>query len=354
MNSMEKDLFKLLAEKYNKSVEEFANDMKPYMETQGLNYRLKEAADIINNILVENGVPGVIEPEDIEFDAHYLVNRHYTTEDNLTSNVDSEGHEVFKSVTMHRRSKLSKIIFDAYYPTPQGTTFYHYTSLSGLRGILKRELKISSLMKNYNDDEFRSFYKDHDITGYEVNVDDDGVLMQESIMRQTYAMCFAIPDGLTEAQEDALWRSFADNGQGVKIHFKIETKHPDFRKIFYRHKHVEKKDLLFNKLNNAIQNKFNRQFTVSGISKIGAFYLPGTYNIENEARFLIKKYTDQYDFNVEEYKNHIILPFESQYASISIDGISPGKHCAMTQLNDIIATSEWSRSRVGGPTRIIK
>lgn len=350
---MEKDLFKLLAEKYNKSVEELVNDMKPYLETQELNYRVKEAANTINNILTESGASGIVEPEDIEFDAHHLVNKHYTTEDSLTSTSDLEEYTVSKSVTVHRRYKLSKIIFDAYYPIPQGTTFYHYTSLSGLRGILKRELKISSLMKNYDDDEFRSFYKDHDITGYEVNVDDNGVLMQESIMSQTYAMCFAMPDGLTEARDSALWRSFADNGQGVKIQFNIETKHPDFRKIFYRQKHVVKEKLLFNKINKAIQDKFNRQFTVSGISKMGAFYLPGTYDIENEARFLVKKYTDQYDFNVEQHKNHIILPFESQYASISIDGIIPGKQCDMTALNDIVVTSEWSRSKGDGRAKII-
>jgi hypothetical protein len=338
---MENDLLKLLAEKFNKSVEELVSDMKPYLETQGLNYKIKEAADIINNILKSNGIMKSVDFNDIEFDAYHLVNKHYTTEESLTSDYKEGEIGIYKSVTIHRRPELSRIIFDAYYPEPQGTTFYHYTSLSALRGILKRELKMNSLMKHYGDDEFRSFYKDHDITGYEVNVDDNGILMQDVIMGQIYAMCFAMPEGLTDASDSALWRSFADNGQGVKIQFNIKTNHPDFRKIFYRRKNIDKNQLLFNMINSAIKSKFNRQFTISGISKMGAFYLPGDYGIENEARLLIKRHTDEYGFNVEEHPNHIMIPFESDYASISIDKIIPGKNCDMLVLSDTIEKAGW-------------
>jgi hypothetical protein len=304
-----------------------------YNETALLNKdRLMEAVQFINAIFSEDDYKILerVTPEDIEFTYHFLTNRHYT----------ERNEEDILVVKKFRR--LTQIIFDHYYPKPNGNTFYHYTKLSALRGILKGELKLTPLIKNENFDEFKTFYKDHNLIGYQTNTDESGKVMEQVLMEQCFAICLAMLEGLTEEKESALWTSFGDTHSGVRIELEIKTEHPDFRKIFYRDKSLDKNKLLLNRLNRDTQTRFNRIFTVAGLSKIGAFYLPGDYNIENEVRFLIKKFTDDYEFNFDDSKPFIMLPLKSDYADISIKRIKAGKKCNLDNLKEIIIENGYN------------
>jgi hypothetical protein len=273
--------------------------------------RLNEAVKLINDTFSETDyqIMDGVRNEDIEFTYYFLTNKNYAER-------TKEGTLVVKK---HRR--LSQLIFDFYYLKADGTKFYHYTKISALTGILKKELKLKPLITNQNFDEFKTFYKDHDLIGYTVNTDESGKLMEQVLMEQCFAICFASPHGLTNEKDKTLWYSFADNTNGVRIEWNIETNHTDFRKIFYRKDNFDKNKLLLNRLNKDTQSTFNRIFTVAGLSKIGAFYLPGFYNIENEVRFLMKQFTDDYEFTFDVGKGYIMLPFESEFGKFSISKI---------------------------------
>jgi hypothetical protein len=310
--------------------EEVLKALKPAAETDRLNREcLDDAAQTINDIISKAPYNSIdeVKPEDLEFTTYFLVNRHFTEQ-------DAEGTFI---VNRHRR--LSQIVADIYYPKVNDKAFFHYTKLSALRGILKGQLKLKPLIDNENYDEFKTFYKDHDLIGYSVNTDHTGKLMEQVIMEQSYVMCFASPNGLDEKSEDVLWRSFADNGAGVKIEFEISTDHIDFRKIFYKSSTYNKEDLLINRLNKITMAKYGRIFSVAGISKLGSFYLPGQYKIENEVRFLIKKYTDDYSFELDDSKGYVMLPLKSNYGEFKIKKVFPGRICPSDQLKEVFTSN---------------
>jgi len=122
---------------------------------------------------------------------------------------------------------------------------------------------------------------------------------------------------------------------GVRIEFEIDTNHCDFRKIYYKDSNFNPNNLLINELNLAIENNYNRKLFISGISKIGMFYLPGSYKIENEVRFAIKQHTDDYEFNFSDDLDYILLPFKSDYATFKINKIKIGENCTEEQIQEI-------------------
>ena len=336
---MEQDKLKTLLESGRVSAEALKTNVGLFQETDRLNNNLQEAVDLINESLKEAGSTDSICKDDIKFTNARLTNSYYFVDDE----VDEDMHH------MRMTSNLSNAVFDAYYPKPEGELFIHYTNLSALKGILKDMLKIKSLITNYNDEEFKAFYTDHGIDGYALTKDDRDIALEEKLMRESYAMCFASPHGLTYKNEDALWRSFADNGGGIKIEFRIISNHPDFRKIFYKPKGMSNEDLLFNLISRKVKARYNRDFSVAGISKIGAFYLPGGYLIENEVRFLIKKHTDEYGFHLEERNGYIMLPFVSEYGTFTINKITPGYTCSMDSLIAIINESKYTVEELLSP-----
>lgn len=302
--------------------------MELMAETNRLNSRISEAVEAINQIFSEYGIEQKITKNDIKFTDSFLTNNHYTEK------VDIET-TLFKSLR-----RLSQIIFEHYYPKPKGNKFFHYTTVSALKGILKNELKLKPLIKNENYSEFKLFYQDHNLEGYTRNIDERGILMERVLMEQCFAICFASPIDLTQHKDKTLWSSFADNGGGVRIEFQIDTQHPDFRQIFY-HKNLDKGKLLLNRLAKDTLEKFNRTFALAGVSKIGAFYLPGDYDIENEVRFLFKKFTDEYNFLFDDSNGYIMLPFESDFAKISITKIRAGKLCDIENIRSILVEKHY-------------
>jgi hypothetical protein len=302
------------------------------LETRHLNQsKISEAVAWLNGVLAEPtyNISERLTGNDIQFTNEFLTNRIYG---------EMINHE---EILLKKYRLLSHVIFDCYYPPHDGKVFYHYTKLSTLKNILRGELKLRPLLSNANYDEFKTFYRDHDLTGYAVNTDDTGKIMEQVLMEQCFAICFASPDGLTQEKDRTLWTSFADNGAGLRLEFKIDSNHVDFRKLFYKEDNFEKDKLLLNKLNKECLKRYNRMFTIAGLSKMGAFYLPGMYHIENETRFLFKKHTDDYAFDFDDTKGYIMLPFKSKFANIELSKIRIGKNCPVEQVKAIILDSGY-------------
>lgn len=278
---------------------------------------LKEAVEKINKIITSPRYNNsqIIHPDDVEFrEKTFGSKRTEARRETLEINGDISVDITYD----YNPSRFSKLLFDIYYPRPSEKCFYHYTKVSALKHILKQRLRLKPLSANENDEEFKTFYNDHNFLGYFEHKDENDVLMKDSLMQKIYAFCMASKEGLKTENENALWRSFADNGHGIRIEFEVATNHPDFRKVFYKDDSFNKQDLVINKIRSFIKTDYNRELFIYSISKMGAFYLPGTYKIENEVRFVVKKHTDAYDFKYEEKDGYLILPFKSVYAEFKI------------------------------------
>lgn len=307
-------------------------------ETNRLNNeKLPEAVKIINSFINKENPNNTskILVNDIEFTDNFLRDKSYPKRRESKS-TSTDGKEITQiNVKFFQTSKLSNILFDLYYPIPNEDSFYHYTKISSLSKILKGELKLNSLIVNENYEEFKTFYKEHNLLGSFDKFNSDGNDMSQTLMSEIYTFCMASKENLTSQNENSLWNSFGDNKSGVRIEFSVETNHCDFRKIFYRDRKEDIENLLINQLSTTIKNKFNRQLFISGVSKIGMFYLPGSYKIENEVRFAIKKHTDDYKFNFTDDDGFIILPFKSEFGIFKIKKIKIGENCTEKEIEKI-------------------
>lgn len=321
------------------TIQKFRQNLELQNETNNLNnHSLSDAVNSVNRIITRTiyNNSAMITTEDVEFTDNFFKDKSIPKR-RISKTLDTQGKIVTQiNVKFYQTSKLSKILFDIYYPIPDEKLYYHYTKISALRHILKGHLKLNSLIKNENYEEFETFYTDHNILGYSENLDDDGTLMKDSLMKEIYTFCMASKKNLNFENENRLWRSFGDNQNGVRIEFEIDTNHCDFRKIYYRDNEFNTSNLLINELNLTIEKNYNRKLFISGISKIGMFYLPGSYKIENEVRFAIKKHTDDYDFNFSnDNVDYILLPFQSDYATFKINKIKIGENCTEEQIQEI-------------------
>jgi len=297
------------------------------MRTEFLNRNYLQEVVAIVNTIITNPIYNnsqTINSTDVEFTDYTFGAKKIVTERAETT--DTNG-DTLVEVQFGSNYRISQILFDIYYPKANEDSYFHYTKISALRHIIKGQLKLKPLISNENYDEFRTFYEDHNILGYFHNKDYDGTLMKDALMKEIYAFCLALKTGLSKESEDSLWRSFADNGNGVRIEFEVKTQHPDFRKIFYKDKKLDTRDLVINRIQFITKNLYEREFYIPGISKIGAFYLPGMYKIENEVRFVLKKHTDEYDFKYADDRGYLILPFKNDYAEFKIKKIKFGENC---------------------------
>jgi hypothetical protein len=308
-----------ISEKY---IELIKKEFEIQNETDALNADLPNVISEVHQIFQKYGVNQKILPSDVMFGQKFFGNRIIINWDIATKD------RVFVSIP-----RLSEIIFDHYYPRPQTTSFYHFTSLDSAIKILdSKKFRLYNLIKNYDFDEFKTFYEDHNLDGYKKSYAPDGDLYEDHIMKRTFSLSLTEKSRVTASQESYMWNVFSNNHQGVKLEFDIKSQHVDFRDIYYKDFSTSLNDLLFNDLDQHFKNKYKRQFVLSKISKIGGFYLPSSYDIERETRFLVKEHTDDYDFNfsiTQEDKDvaYIELPFSSNYANFDIKAIHLGKSC---------------------------
>jgi len=190
------------------TIQKFKNDLKLQNETNKLNnHSLSDAVNLANSIITRDiyNNSSIITIDDVEFTDNFFKDKSIPKR-RISKKLDEQGTSLTQiNVKFYQTSKLSKILFDIYYPIPDEKLYYHYTKISALRHILKGNLKLNSLIKNDNYEEFKTFYTDHNILGYFNSLDDDGSDMNDSLMREIYTFCMA------SKNEDRLWRSFGDN-----------------------------------------------------------------------------------------------------------------------------------------------
>ena len=94
---------------------------------------------------------------------------------------------------------------------------------------------------------------------------------------------------LPSMNEAAMWDEFADHGRGVRLVFRVQPvlNRAELRPVRYWNPLLQ---TLIQELQEASQRQLHRPLVLMGISRIGGFYLPMRYDIEEEIRLLIKRF----------------------------------------------------------------
>lgn len=236
---------------------------------------------------------------------------------------------------------FSNILFDSCFPKPIAKKFSHYTNFSAFTNIVSSNtIRLYNLHKNYTAGEFIEFYKDHKITGYNDKKKVFGMSSDsDTLMSEIFCFC------LTEFGHDRFdtykWRDFADFGKGVRIDFEINPHISEFRKIFYPNPPKSGIPLL-NDLFSVIPAKYKLPINLTGMSKMGSYYIKNDLNTENEYRFLIKRTSEEY---LARYLQPIVdkdkiayinLAFNSPFADFKIVSVQPGFDFPNENIPDIV------------------
>lgn len=276
---------------------------------------------LVNSILLRHGITEQITKSQIRFNADYIGN-----------------------ISFIEDKKLSELIFEKIYPTPKRKTFSHYTKFDKGVSILENsEFWLFNLLQNFAAEEFQLFYKEHGIDGYEVDAETLGVLTgYKPLMSEIFALCLTSE----ENSSPTLWNYFADKGTGLKLTFEIESKIPDFREVYYSNIHTPQPISLLQDLFSEIKTQFGYVFNFTYISKIGAFYIKGVFENEQEYRFLIKRGSDNYNaWNLQPIRfqddiSYIVLPFHSEFADFKLIKVEKGPKCDLVEFDKIIPLIE--------------
>lgn len=187
--------------------------------------------------------------------------------------------------------KLSDAITEKLWPSIASATVYHYTSRESAESILKSgTFRLHSVFKRIKEDEILSFCMTHDLHGY---LDDDeyGVPIYKSMLAPDLFYASFTEASIDPTREESMWQRFA-SCDGVRLKLEITANNPDLRKVIYEGASQMPIPVLA-KLFNLVQEKYNKSFILKGISRLCAFYLPGSkYGIEEEVRMLYKVFKD--------------------------------------------------------------
>lgn len=312
---------------------EYLNQIKQGLEKQKQHQRLRQAAnllnqtrkkdlvEIINATLNEEHCPLITEAQ-IQFYPQYIGNA---------------------GIGMPIDKGLTKIIYDYYYPPASLGQYAHFTDLFALESILtNQKIRLTSTIKRKDEAEFELFYEHHDeIDGY--SRDFGTSIYSEDLMKDLFYI------SLTDNQDSVIdikrgmWRYFGKNGEGVKLIFEISTEHGDFRRVYYPNSNSSKNKQLVKKLTERISSEFSMPLLFNSISKFGAFYIDAGYEDESEARFLIKKFSDDYPFpfTIHHKDNipYIELNFESPWGIFKPIQVQPGLKCSRDEVQQIVDQS---------------
>lgn len=278
---------------------------------------IDKLVDLVNCILKKHGISDSINKYQIRFNADYIGN-----------------------ITRVDDKKLSELIFDKIYPKPTKKTFSHYTKFDKGKAIIeKSEFWLFNLLQNFDAEEFRLFYEEHNIDGYRKDSETFGVKTgYRYLMSEIFALCLTTE----ENKSPTLWNYFANDSSGLKLTFEIESKIPDFREVYYSNITKKQQIELLRDLFAEIKKTFNYPFNFTYISKIGAFYIKGEFENEQEFRFLIKRTSDNYDawklqsITFQDDISYIVLPFESDYASFKLTKVEKGVNCNQNDFDALI------------------
>ena len=222
----------------------------------------KELIDSINSILSKHGISDRVDLSNV------------TVTDKTVSDFVKDNQ------------KLSNLIVDSIWPPIDDLTVYHYTSKEAAESILNSgEFRFYSLLKRFDEGEIKTFCENHGLTGY-LDQDENGEPRYKSLIMSNMFYASFTDINLTTDQEAYFWRVFAPI-DGVRLKLSVIASNPNFRKMVYEKTKGNPLPLL-NELTKEIRDSFCREFVLSGISRLCAFYLAKEFDVENEYRALYR------------------------------------------------------------------
>lgn len=193
-------------------------------------------------------------------------------------------------------SKLSDLILNNYFPQNPLAEYHHFTDIDSFASIIeKKELWLFSVKKRFKECEFKPFYDAHNIDGYRLRQNIEGVPMENVLVENAFYTSFT-DDKLSKEGERYMWKYFAKE-TGVRLVFELLNLQTHLRQVYYPKSSTQKAlPLLIDLINLAHQR--NKNLIPKEIATMGFFYLPSSLNIERESRLLVKRNVGQY-YNME-------------------------------------------------------
>lgn len=233
---------------------------------------------------------------------------------------------------------LSQALINHYFPPILDTSKQaHFTTLDKFRSIVSsNSLRLYTLEKRLNEQEFKPFSEDFGLTGY---LDDsDGEPYYKTLARELFYTSFT---NATPADEPYLWKIFGAGGDGVKIVFELSvTKlRSELRPVKYQTRSQAASSPI-KTINERIQNECGRHFIMRGISRVGAFYLPLGFSLEKEeeTRLLVKSWG--------EGPAHDLIKSDGQYTYIPLTlGVGNNLFCNLS-IVEVQAGEKCSKGEV--------
>ena len=274
--------------------------------------KLDELVDLVNHILEDHKIIERINHNHIKFHSDYIGN-----------------------ISKVSDKKLSHIILNHYFPKPNKTSYYHYTSYKNAINIIEtNKIHLYNLNKRFADGEFITFYDEHGMDGYKNGGMVFGIdCSNQAIMSEIYYI--SLTGAGTGTLYNSLWKDFGKDGDGVRLEFKISPKTEDFREAFYSKGPTTSYKPLLHDLFSKIQSKYNLPFNFTYSSKIGAYYIKGKFLNENEYRLIIKRTSDDYNAYglipvVTDPVNkigYVEVPFINPFVEFKLISVQPGFNC---------------------------
>ena len=223
----------------------------------------QDLIESINKILMKYGVTGRISTEDL------------VITDSLVTDSSEE--------------KLSDLIVSSVWPSVHSATVYHYTQKIFAVSILNTGIfRLSNIEKRYHEHEMAAFCKAHNLTGYLHKDDDGNPAYRKLLMPNTFYASFT-NSNISPEEEKRFWQDFAGS-DGARLKIQIEAVNPNLRPIYYE-SNKGRPISLFNDIRECVKKHTGLNFMLRGISRLCAFYLPGSdYAHEKELRAYYKTY----------------------------------------------------------------
>jgi len=295
-------------------------DKKNLKASQQNRTSIDELVRLVNSILIKHHITDTINKQHIRFYADFIGN-----------------------IIKVNDKKLSHLIFNKYFPNPTNSTYYHYTSYDAFTNIIKnKKLRLSNLNKRFQDGEFSTFYSEHGMDGYKTGGTVMGVdCSEKAIMSEIFFL--SLTGSAYDFDINSLWRDFGKDGEGVRLEFKVKPKTTDFREVFYSTNKDKNCIPLLKELFTEVKSKYGVPFNFTYSSKIGAFYIKGKFQNENEYRLIIKRTSD--DYEAGHIPTHIVdaatgvkyieIDFLNDYADFELVSVQPGYNCSASEISKI-------------------
>jgi hypothetical protein len=208
-------------------------------------------------------------------------------------------------------STLSNLIANHCWSPVMEENLFHFTNENAAYEIMQSNtLRLYSISKRYTDGEIKTFLQDFNFN-YALN---NNTLTDE--MKDFNNNIFYISftnKSMNEAKKACL-KHFT-TPHGARLEFKIKSSNNNLRVIHYQ----KGKQLLLFKDLQTLAEKYNRKFLFTGISsRFAAFYIPSTYQCEDEIRLLYRNWGKEIVQNDGKH-NFIELKFDENNLNMGVD-----------------------------------